>query len=144
MIEAFLRKLLAPHPAPLSQFDARLALAALLVRVARTDGDYAAVEVARIDAVLCSLYPLSQTEVAALRNDAEDLEAGAPDTVRFTRAIKEAVAHSERQSLMQALWSVALADGSRANEEDQVLRLVDHILGLTDVESAHARRAAQS
>ena len=39
------------------------------------------------------------------------LEAEAPDTVRFTRALKEAVAHEDRAALIEALWAVALADG---------------------------------
>ena len=56
MIDAFFRKLLASNPNPLSHLDAQLALATLLVRVARTDGDYADVEIARIDAVLERLY----------------------------------------------------------------------------------------
>ncbi|MDO7560242.1 MAG: TerB family tellurite resistance protein [Paracoccaceae bacterium] len=38
---------------------------------------------------------------------------------------------------------MALADGARAAEEEQVLRLVAHLLGLTDVESAQARKTAQ-
>jgi uncharacterized tellurite resistance protein B-like protein len=143
MIDAFFRKLLASNPNPLSHLDAQLALATLLVRVARTDGDYADVEVARIDAVLERLYALSPEQTVALRQSAEALEQEAPDTVRFTRALKEAVAHGDRQALLQALWFVALADGARAAEEEQVLRLVAHLLGLTDVESAQARKTAQ-
>ena len=54
MIDAFFRKLLASNPNPLSHLDAQLALATLLVRVARTDGDYSDVEIARIDAVLAT------------------------------------------------------------------------------------------
>ncbi|HCB53712.1 MAG TPA: hypothetical protein DEP41_07715, partial [Rhodobacter sp.] len=109
MIDAFFRKLLASNPNPLSHLDAQLALATLLVRVARTDGDYADVEIARIDAVLERLYALSPEQTVALRQSAEALEQEAPDTVRFTRALKEAVAHGDRQALLQALWFVALA-----------------------------------
>ena len=39
MIGDFLNRLLSPAPEPLSDTDARLAIAALLVRVARSDGD---------------------------------------------------------------------------------------------------------
>ena len=114
MIDAFFRKLLASNPNPLSHLDAQLALATLLVRVASTDGDYADVEIARIDAVLERLYALSPEQTVALRQSAEALEQEAPDTVRFTRALKEAVAHGDRQALLQALWFVALADGALA------------------------------
>ena len=44
---------------------------------------------------------------------------------------------------MVALWSVALADGLREEHEDRLMRLVANLLGLTDVESALARRKAE-
>ena len=138
-----LRRLLAPAPARLTEPDAQLALAALLVRIARTDGLYAAEEVERIDRVLAIRHGLDPFAAAKLRTQAEDVEAEAPDTVRFTRALKDAVPVEERSELMTALWSVALADGLREAHEDQLLRLVSNLLGLTDVESALARQKAE-
>ncbi|MFN4192220.1 MAG: TerB family tellurite resistance protein [Tabrizicola sp.] len=142
MIE-LLRRLLAPEPARLPEPDAQLALATLLVRVARTDGLYAAEEVERIDRVLARRYGLDPFATARLRIEAEKLEAEAPDTVRFTRALKEAVPLEDRTELMSALWSVALADGLREAHEDRLMRLVANLLGLTDVESSLARQKAE-
>ena len=138
-----LRRLMAPDPARLPEPDAQLALAALLVRVARSDGLYAAEEVERIDRVLALRHGLDPFAAAKLRTDAEALEQEAPDTVRFTRALKDAVALEDRAELMVALWSVALADGLREEHEDRLMRLVANLLGLTDVESALARRKAE-
>lgn len=138
-----LRRLLAPEPARLPEPDARLALATLLVRVARTDGLYAAEEVERIDRVLSRRYGLDPFATARLRTEAETLEAEAPDTVRFTRALKDAVPLEDRAELMTALWSVALADGLREAHEDRLMRLVANLLGLTDVESSLARQKAE-
>lgn len=138
-----LRRLLAPDPARLATPDARLALAALLVRVARTDGLYAAEEVERIDRVLSRLHGLDPFAAARLRTDAEELEREAPDTVRFTRALKEATELADRSELLVALWSVALVDGLREAHEDRLMRLVANLLGLTDVESALARQKAE-
>jgi len=143
MIEALLRRLLAPAPDRLPEPDARLALAALLVRVARTDGLYAAEEVERIDRILACRHGFGPFEAARLRSAAEDLERQAPDNVRFTRALKAAVALEDRSELMTAIWSVALADGLRDDEEDRLMRLVANLLGLTDVESAQARKRAE-
>ncbi|WP_103333888.1 TerB family tellurite resistance protein [Pseudotabrizicola formosa] len=142
MFERLLSGLLAPSPARLPEPDARLALAALMVRLARSDGTYAQNEIAQIDRVLAALHGLSPFEAADLRARAEVLEAEAPDTVRFTRAIKAATEHDERARLLQALWSVALSDGARDAEEDRLLRLVANLLGLTDVDSALARQRA--
>jgi uncharacterized tellurite resistance protein B-like protein len=143
MFETLLRGLLAPAPTRLPAPDARLALAALLVRIARTDGDYTAAEVDRIERVLMARHHIGPFEAAKLRTDAEVLEAEAPDTVRFTRAIKAATALEDRAELVQALWAVALADGARDDEEDRLMRLVTNLLGLTDVESAMARQRAE-
>lgn len=138
-----LRRLLAPAPAPLPEADAQLAFAALLVRIARTDGLYAAEEVERIDRVLATFHGLDPFAAAKLRSEAEDLEQQAPDTVRFTRALKDATALEDRSSLLTALWSIALADGQREAHEDRLMRLVANLLGLTDVESALARQRAE-
>lgn len=138
-----LRRLLAPEPERLPDPDAQLALATLLVRIARTDGLYAAEEVERIDRVLSHRYGLDPFATAKLRSQAEELERAAPDTVRFTRALKDAVPLEDRAELMTALWSVALADGLREAHEDRLMRLVANLLGLTDVESALARQRAE-
>ena len=138
-----LRRLLAPDPARLPEPDAQLALAALLVRVAKSDGLYAAEEVERIDRVLAVRHGLDPFAAARLRSEAEEVEREAPDTVRFTRALKDAVALEDRAELMTALWSVALADGLREAHEDRLMRLVANLLGLTDVDSALARKRAE-
>jgi uncharacterized tellurite resistance protein B-like protein len=142
MFDALLRRLTAPTPDRLPEPDADLALAALLVRLARADGDYASAEIARIDKVLAARHGLTPDAARALREQAEVLEQEAPDTVRFTRAIKDATAIEDRAELMQALWSVALADANRDDAEDQLMRLVTSLLGLTDQQSALARQRA--
>ena len=139
MFDALLRRLTAPTPERLPEPDADLALAALLVRLARADGQYAPAEVARIDRILIARHGAG---AADLRERAEVLQAQAPDTVRFTRAIKDATALEDRAEMLQAMWSVALADEAREAEEDQLMRLVANLLGLTDQQSALARQKA--
>ena len=118
------------------------AMAALMVRIAKSDDDYSATEIARIDAVLGLLYQLSADQAAKLRQTAEALEAEAPDTVRFTRAIKEEVPYEERFDVVCALWQVVLADGARDAEEDALMRLLAGLLGVNDRDSALARKQA--
>ncbi|WP_347824293.1 TerB family tellurite resistance protein [uncultured Planktomarina sp.] len=118
------------------------AMAALMVRIAKSDDDYSATEIARIDAVLGLLYQLSADQAAKLRQTAEALEAEAPDTVRFTRAIKEEVPYEERFDVVRALWQVVLADGARDSEEDALMRLLASLLGVNDRDSALARKQA--
>ena len=140
MFGDFLKRLTEPDPAPLPDADARLALTALLVRIARSDNAYVAEEKALIDQITQTRYGLDADAAAALRADAETLEGEAPDTVRFTRAIKDAVAYEDRLKVIEALWKVVLADGKRTSEENALLRLVTNLLGISDKASALARQ----
>jgi len=140
MFADFLSRLTKPDPEPLDNSDARLALTALLVRIAKSDGEYEASEKDRIGAIAEARYGLSSGDAESLLNDAEVLESEAPDTIRFTRAIKEAVAYEDRIAVIEALWQVALADGERDAKEDALIRMASSFLGVSDMDSAQARR----
>ncbi|MEP2892478.1 TerB family tellurite resistance protein [Tateyamaria sp.] len=140
MFQDLLKRLIQPNPAPIADADARLALTALLVRVARSDNDYSSDEQQLIDQITQDRYGLSLADAQALRTEGEAMEAAAPDTVRFTRAIKDSVAYEDRLAVIKALWKVVLADGKRAKEEDALLRLVTNLLGVSDPDSARARQ----
>ena len=122
-----------------NSYEAKLALAALMVRIARSDDDYSERETLRIDSILALNYNLSPKVAANLRAEAETIEAQAPDTVRFTRAIKDAVPYEDRFEVVKALWQVVLADGERDIEEDALMRLLASLLGVNDRDSAIAR-----
>jgi uncharacterized tellurite resistance protein B-like protein len=138
-----LRRLMAPEPSRLPDPDARLALAALLVRIARTDGLYAAEEVERIDRVLALRHGLDPFAAARLRAEAEALERRGPrHRPLHPRAEGCRRAGGPGRADGRALV-VALADGLREVNEDRLMRLVANLLGLTDVDSALARQKAE-
>jgi len=122
--------------------DAEVAVASLLVRLARADDHYGVVEQQRIDQVLARRRGLTRIEAAEKRAAAEMIEAEAPDTVRFTRTIKERVELQDRQKIIAALWEVAYVDGQRDPEEEALVRLVAGLLGVNDRDSALARNQA--
>lgn len=144
MFDGLLKRLIGSDPAPLPETDARLALAALLVRIARSDGDYAAAEIDRIDRIIASRYDLTPDQARSVRIDAEQLETEAPDTVRFTRAIKNAVPYEDRKSVVAALWDVVLVDGIRDDDEDALLRLLANLLGVNDRDSNIIRKQIEN
>lgn len=144
MIADLLKRLLQPEPAPLDTLDAQVALISLLVRLARSDGDYADAEIIRIEKIAMARFGISQDEAGDLRARAEEIEAEAPDTVRFTRAIKDGVPYEDRAGVVEALWQVALSDGARDQDEDAVVRLVASLLGVNDRDSALARQRVAS
>lgn len=129
-----------PPASGLSADDAEMAVAALLVRIARADHRYNDEERARIDAILAQRKRLSPGAAADRRAAAEMLEAEAPDTVRFTRAVKERIPLDQRNAVISAMWEIALADGHRSADEDSAVRLAAKLLGVNDVDSALARQ----
>lgn len=144
MISDFLKRLSGSEPSQTPDEDARLALAALLVRIARSNWDYADVEAERIEMILSRRYGITSDEAARLRDEAEGVEAEANDTVQFTRAIKDAVAYEDRDTVIETLWELVLADGVRDYEEDGILRLVAPLLGVNDRDSALARQRVEA
>ena len=126
----------------LTSTDAEVAIVALLVRVARADDVNRAAERERIDAILCR-RGLSAAAAADRRAAAEMIEAEAPYTVRFTRAIKERVSLEDRVEVIAAMWEIALADGERSADEEATIRMAAQLMGVTDVDSAQARQRVQ-
>ncbi|HRO13765.1 MAG TPA: TerB family tellurite resistance protein [Paracoccus sp. (in: a-proteobacteria)] len=133
----------APARALPSQ-EAEVAVAALLVRVARADDHYGRAERDRIDHVLAACRGIDLDTATERRLAAEMIEAEAPDTVRFTRAIKDRISLSDRIHVIAAMWDVALADGKRTADEDAAVRLAANLLGVNDVDSARARQRVEA
>lgn len=142
MIAAFLKALWPRPPAP-PGLTAPEALAALLVHLARAEGAYGPGGAAAVDKVLAGHFALTPAAAKALRERGEGLERAAPDIVRFTRVLKAEVPLAARGALAEALWALALADGMRAAEEEQILRQIGPLLGLSDVALAQARQRAE-
>ena len=140
MLKNLLEVLLGSNQQELNDEDEKIALAALCVRVAKSDNVYDPNEISSIDTELSQHFSISADDAAALRLQAEELENDAPDTVRFTRAIKEKIELGKRRAILETLWKITLADGKREAEEDSLIRLVSSLLGLTDVENAQARQ----
>ena len=106
--------------------------------------DYAPSEIERIDRILSTRYGLAPDAAKALRADAEEAEAAAPDTVRFTRQIKDAVPYEDRTAVIEALWQVVLVDGDRADQENALLRMTAGLLGVSDIDSNAARKRIEA
>ncbi|MTH64793.1 TerB family tellurite resistance protein [Paracoccus shanxieyensis] len=142
MFRNLLSRLFADMPgsAVLNSQDGEVAIAALLVRIARADDRYSETERRRIEGVLARRRGLSHDEAVERRVAAEMIEAEAPDTVRFTRIVKERVDLDDRQNVIAAMWEVAYADGKRSAEEDSMVRLVASLLGVNDRDSNLVRQ----
>lgn len=146
MFQNLLSRLFSDEPSGelLASQDAEVAIAALLVRVARSDEHYEQIEQQRIDRILAARRGLSPDDAAERRSEAEMIEAEAPDTVRFTRQIKDRIALEDRVEVISAMWQIAYADDSRAADEETLIRLVAGLLGVSDRDSGLARQRVLS
>lgn len=135
----------AQPPEMLPEPDARMALAALLVRVAKSDHAYLFEEISRIDRILAARFELNPVEAAKLRADAEKLERQAPgDMERLARVIRETVAYPERLGMVGALWEVMMADGEAEEHEEAAVAAIESALGISEYDSAEARASARA
>ncbi len=136
--------LLKGHPSePLPEPDARLALGALMVRVAKADDDYQLREIARIDSLLARMNALGPVDAAKMRATCEKIEAEAPSTRKFALLIRETVSFEARIEALEALWQVMLADGAPDAAEMAIIVQVREALGLSkaDCDAAQSRAA---
>ena len=122
--------------------DARLAITALMIRVARSDDDYSKAELNNIISLISARFKLSNDEANELIKEAELVEEQAPDTVRFTKSIKSAIDFDDRIAIIEDLWSVVLTDSFRDTNEDALIRTVVSLLGVSDKDTAFARQRA--
>ncbi len=132
-----------PAPEPLPELDARLALGALLVRLAKADHVYLFEELEQIDRILAEREGLGPIDAAKMRATCERLEHAMPETEHFTALIREAVPYDERRSIVEALWRVILADGIEQDQELIVAELIEDQLGVERAHSKSAREAAE-
>ena len=115
------------------------AIAAILVRAAKTDNEYTESEQTLIDNLLSNQLNITLEEARILRIKGEGLEAEINDNVQLTRIIKQDIPYEEREMLIEQLWSVVLDDDYRTPEENKFMRVLTHLFGISDVNSAKAR-----
>lgn len=128
---------------PMPELDGRLALGALLVRLAKADHLYSFEEISKIDQILEKRYNINAVEAAKMRATCEKIELQAPDTQTYTELVQAGVAYSERLAVFEALWQVSMADGTFRSEEDKVLRFVATALGLKTEDAMHLQETYQ-
>ena len=115
------------------------AIATILVRAAKTDNEYTESEQTLIDNLLSKKLNITLEEARILRIKGEGLEAEINDNVQLTRIIKQDIPYEEREMLIEQLWSVVLDDDYRTPEENKFMRVLTHLFGISDVNSAKAR-----
>ena len=143
MIKNFFKKNSKSTEELVEHNDERVALTALLIKIAKSDYDYSSLEKSSIKIILKKRFSISELEVTDLITKAELLEDESSDSVRFTKVIKEFVPLEKRNEIIEIFWELVLADGIREDDENSLLRILGSLLGVNDRDVAFARQNVQ-
>ncbi|MBC8411199.1 MAG: TerB family tellurite resistance protein, partial [Rhodobacteraceae bacterium] len=140
MIKNFFKKNSKSTEELVEHNDERVALTALLIKIAKSDYEYSSLEKSSIKIILKKRFSISELEVTDLITKAELLEDESSDSVRFTKVIKEFVPLEKRNEIIEIFWELVLADGIREDDENSLLRILGSLLGVNDRDVAFARQ----
>lgn len=140
---AFLEGHLAPAPAPPSQDELRLAVAALLVEMVRADFDESGLELERAKALLTERYGLDAPDAERLLDAARREADHTVSLFRFTRLINERLAPADKLALVRMLWEVAYADGRLDKHEDALMHKLADLMYVPLVDLMRLKETAR-
>lgn len=146
-LETFLKSLTsgeADAAAKLEPDEVRVASAALLVHVARADGDQSARENTVMRDVLARRFELEGTDAETVITAASAEHDRAVDTHTFTRVLHENLDFDQRREIIRMLWEVADADGTIDSDEKNAVSLAATLLHVEPHEAVALRRDVAS
>jgi len=108
-----------------------LAVAALLVHAAMSDGQMDGSEEAVLRKLLKSHYQLDEDDSEALLAEARAKEARAVEIYSFTREVQTSLTPVERQAIIRLMWQVAVADGVIDDFEANLIWRTAELIGVS-------------
>ncbi len=128
------------HPSQFGEDDYRLAAAALLVHCAAIDGEMTAAERDKLYAVIKQRFNLDGTAADELIEKATAAEHEAVDLYHFTHLLNRALDEEGRAKVIEMMWEIVYADGSRDELEDNLLWRASDLLGVPPRERIELRQ----
>jgi uncharacterized tellurite resistance protein B-like protein len=124
----------------LPELDEQLAVAALLVHVARVDGSLGTLERDRLLRLFKDRFGLEEARAGRLIERAKNLDDATPDVADLVEAVGSDP--GERRRVLRMAYAVAVADGRLHEFEDDLVWRVGHLLGCSESEITVERRLA--
>lgn len=128
----------------LGEEELRIASAALLVRAATVDGEFAEDERVRLQQILQQNYGLSGPDALLLIAAAEEREHEAVDLYGFTSVLARHLDQDGRQKIVEMLWEIAFADGHLHEFEANVVWRVSELLGVSARDRIRLRKLVEA
>ena len=144
---SFLDKHLGPAgpktAAPVPQDQLRVAAAALMVEMSRSDFDEAEVELDLARDLLAERYSLAPEDAAELIKAAQQESDHSASLFRFTHLVNQHLDPAGKLALMAMLWDVAYADGPLDKHEDALMHKLAHLLYVPLADLIREKEAAK-
>jgi uncharacterized tellurite resistance protein B-like protein len=128
------------RPDQFADDDYRLAAAALLVHAAAIDGEMSQSERDTLHALIMKRFNLDEAATNALIDKATAAEHEAVDLYHFTHLLNRALDEPGRAKIVEMMWEIVYADGSRDELEDNLLWRAADLLGVSGAERIELRR----
>lgn len=135
-----LTSLLGTGASPASKPDVKTAVAELLVTASLIDGHMDDEEIAVRDRLLKDKFDLDDAGLAQLNSDARQASEHAIDFYRFTSTIKEAYDREQRETVVEMLCEIILADGRIDEDEMNMGWRIAGLLGFDNREWVMIRK----
>ena len=119
--------------------ELRLAIAALLIEAAKSDGVYDDGERFVVAGLLRRLFAYDEPAAERLVAAAEQAQSRSVQLFRFTRPIIEQVPPEQRVQIIEMLWETVYSDRVLTAEEDSLVRRVAGLLYVSDRDRGAAR-----
>lgn len=124
--------------------DYRLAVATLMVEVARSDGRFLDAERQTLAAALRHSFGLDDVATAALLDAAETEASASTSDYPFTRLINDRGSPEQKSRLIRDLWAIAHADGDIDEYEEYLVRKIAGLIHMPHAEFIATRLATEN
>jgi len=108
----------------------QVATAALLIEIAKADGDFSAEERKRIIDLMKKDFDLDDDLVADLLDLSEQKVKDSISVYEFSKIINETFTRQEKIELLKNLWRIVYVDGRLDSHEDQLIKIIGSTLNL--------------
>ena len=122
----------------------QVATAVLLVEVTRADFIVDASEKLKLRELLEQQFNLSEMELEALLEKAEDDADRMVSIQHVTRLLNEHYDHAMKLRIVEMMWQLVYADGEKDHYEEHLIRQVAELLYLSHGEFIQARHKAEA
>ena len=121
----------------------RVATATLLVEVVRADFVVQESELLRLRSILKRQFVLSEEELDALLEQAEQGAERMVSLQHITRLLNQNFDHAMKLRVIEMMWELVYADGDKSHYEEHLIRQVADLLYISHEEFIRARHRAE-